>query len=237
MGNAEGMNMTSPDERPTRRGAAHGREDAAARAGGVSEHGLSRPMRITLWSVGAVVVTGMLIALAFALAPSAAGPGATPSIEASPTRGPDPEGTPVAGTEVPPPDGSAADPHRLPSSEASDPLVTAPLPSSASAQGSLVEGFPADIMGPTADSDVVSSSIATEDDTMQVTLVARTDRPEEDVRAHFRSVWTSLGLAADPNDQGASLAFGDGANSLSLAFAAASGTGTVYTIYGVFRAG
>lgn len=228
--------MTSPDERPTWGGAPHAREDAAAGAG-APERGLSRPMRLTLWSVGAVVVTGMLIALAFALAPSAGGPGATPSIEASPTRGPDPEGTPVAGTEVLPPDGSAADPHRLPSPGESGPLVAAPLPSSASAEGSLVEDFPVDIMGPTADSDVVSSSIATEDDTMQVTLVARTDEPEEDVRAHFRSVWTSLGLAADPNDQGASLAFGDGASSLTLAFAAASGTGTVYTIYGVFRAG
>lgn len=229
--------MKSPHERPPHGGASDVREDAGAHAAGMPERGLSRPMRITLWTVGAVVVAGILLALAFLLTPPAAGPGsgATPSAVASPTHGPDPDGTPVPGSEVQAPDASATDPNRLPPREASGPLVTPPLPPSASAEGSLVEGFPRDIMGPTADSDVVSSSIATEGDTMQVTLVARTDQSEEDVRSHFRSVWTSLGLVESAQDQGTSLAVDDGANSLSLAFTPSSGTGTVYMVYGVFR--
>lgn len=230
--------MMAPDERPPHSGASDGRKDAAVHSSGTPRRGLSRPMRITLWTVGAIVAAGIVLALAFLIAQPPAGQGsdATPSADASAARGPDPEGTPVAGSEVQAPDPSATASDRLPPREGSGPLVTPPLPPSASAEGSLVDGYPRDIMGPAADSDVISSSIATEGDTMQVTLVARTDQPEDQVRSHFLSVWTSLGLVQTAQDRGTSLAVTDGTNSMSLAFAS-SGTGTVYMVYGVFRAG
>jgi hypothetical protein len=114
------------------------------------------------------------------------------------------------------------------------PLAAAPLPDSGSASGELVAGFPASVIGPTADSDVLSSSIATEGDTMQVTLVARTDTSTDDIRTHYAQHWAGLGLA--PSDsEGAGSAYADAYTSLSLAFSPDSGTGTVYMIHAVFR--
>ena len=195
-------------------------------------------MKITIGLVAAVVALGLVIAIALLVwtpAGSAGDPGATPSATVSPSRGPDPQGTPVAGSEVQTPDPSATNPNRLPPRHETGPLIEPPLPPSASAEGALVDGFPAHIMGPTGTSDIVSSSIATEGDTMQVTLVARTDEPQQDVRAHFSSVWNSLGLAESPSNETASLTVEDGSNSLSLAITPSSGTGTVYMVYGVFR--
>ncbi|GAA1953914.1 hypothetical protein GCM10009776_14740 [Microbacterium deminutum] len=113
------------------------------------------------------------------------------------------------------------------------PLVSAPLPHSSSASGKLVAGFPKSIMGPTSKSDILSTSIATERDTMQVTLVARTDASADDVRAHYKKLWAALGLAdAGATDGG--VAYSDSLSSLSLAFSSA-GTGTVYQLFAVFR--
>lgn len=229
--------MMSQEEQPPRDDGSGGRTDAAASASAESSRGLSRAMRITAWAVGGVVALGLIIALALALSPPAAQPGAetTPGSSASPTHGPNPHGTPVPGSEVQTPDPSAADPDHLPPPDERSPLVEPPFPRSGSAEGSLVEGFPAHVMGPTADSDVLSSSIATEDDTMQVTLVARTDESEEDVRAHFSRIWSELGLTESPQSDTSTLTVDHGSSSLSLAFTSSSGTGTVYMVYGVFR--
>ena len=68
---------------------------------------------------------------------------------------------------------------------------------------------------------------------MQVTLIARTDASDEDVRAHYRELWTAPGLAS----VGAARRrrHSDEYSSLSLDFSASSGTGTVYLLFGVFR--
>jgi hypothetical protein len=90
-------------------------------------------------------------------------------------------------------------------------------------------------MGPAPASDVLESSIATEGSTMQVTLVARTDSPADDVRAHYRGLWSQLGLMESAGAAPGDVTFSNAHSSLSLAFASASGTGTVYMIYGVLR--
>lgn len=235
MGIVRGMDMMSQREQPPRDDGSDGRTDAAASGSGESSRGLSRAMRITAWVVGGAVALGLTVALALVLSPPGSQPTAgTPSSTASPTRGPNPDGTPVPGSEVQTPDPSAPDPDHLPPLDEESPLVEPPFPPSGSAEGSLVDGFPVQIMGPTSGSDVLSSSIATEGDTMQVTVVARSDESREDVRAHFSRIWRDLGLAESPESDASALSVGDGSSSLSLAFTS-SGTGTVYMVYGVFR--
>ena len=69
---------------------------------------------------------------------------------------------------------------------------------------------------------------------MQVTLVARSDASADDIRTYYEQKWASLGLAASGVADGTT-SYSDSLTSLSLAFSPASGTGTIYMIYGVFR--
>lgn len=163
--------------------------------------------------------------------------GAEPGSDAGPGagQGPNPGATPTTGSEVRPPDAAAPSTDRLPPVSAPAPRVSTPLPESGSASGALVDGFPANLMGPTAQSDVLQSSIASEGDTMQVTLLARTDATPDEVRQYYRALWIGLGLA-DAGANGASDAsYADALSSVSLAFSSSAGTGTVYSVYGVFR--
>ncbi|MDR7110854.1 hypothetical protein J2X03_000710 [Microbacterium trichothecenolyticum] len=168
---------------------------------------------------------------------AAATPGATPGAmpEPSVTHGPVPGATPTTGTEVPDPDTSAPPTSGLPPLPAPTPLIDGPLPDSGSESGALVDGFPDSVMGPVPGSDVLESSIATEGSTMQVTLVARTDASADEVRSHFRELWSQLGLTESAGGIEGAVTFSNDHSSLSLAFAPASGTGTVYMIYSVLR--
>lgn len=209
---------------------------------GGERRGLTRAMRWVLWGVGAVALVGLAITLWLSTAGGDAGapravdattaPPAAPS--ATPTPGPLPDATPTTGSEVKAPDATAPPADRLPPLSAPSPLVSAPLPGSGSASGELVDGFPTNAMAPAPASEVLQSSIATEGDTMQVTLQARTDATPEEVSGHYRALWSSLGLA-DVTSGGADASYADALSSLSLAFSASTGTGTVYTVYGVFR--
>lgn len=203
--------------------------------------GLTRAMRAVLWCVGLLVLVGLAIALRLSTAdgeagaPPAADGTAAQTPDATPTRGPLPDATPVTGSEVPEPDATAPPADRLPPLSAPAPLVSAPLPGSGTASGQLVDGFPENAMAPAPASAVLLSSIATEGDTMQVTLRARTDATPEEVSRHYRVLWSGLGLADVGASGAAGASYGDGLSSLSLAFSASAGTGTVYTVYGVFR--
>jgi len=139
-------------------------------------------------------------------------------------------------------------PHEAPSTEASGtpgdhlpplasptPRVVAPLPASGSAHGALVAGYPVELGAPLPDSDTLDSSLATEGDILQFTLVARTDAAAEEVLARYDAQWASLGLVPAPETAGV-LAYRDAFTSLTVS-AATSGTGTVYTVFGVLKAG
>ncbi len=198
---------------------------------------LTTGMRMVLIAVGAVVVVGGITAV-WLLSAGASAPGAqvSESSAAHATSGPLPGATATTGSEVvsPQPGQTQTDPDRLPPLDAPTPLATAPLPPSASATGSLVDGFPETVMGPTSDADVVSSSIATQDTTMQVALVARTDSSSADVIAHYKALWEGLGLSVSATANAAT-AVGS-FESLTLSFSS-SGTGTVYSLFGVLRTG
>lgn len=195
---------------------------------------LTPAMRRVLWIVGGVVLIVLVAAIWLATA-GAGGGAAAPTPTATPTRGPLAGATPTTGSEVQDPAPGQLEPGRLPPLPAATPLVSAPLPESATANRKLVEGFPAKIMGPAPDSDIVSSAIATEGSTMQVTLVARTDASPESIVAHYRDVWAQLGLIDQGTTNGNGAAYASPHTSLTLAFSPESGTGTVYTILGSFR--
>lgn len=206
---------------------------------------LTPAMRWVLIGVGTLVVVGVVVAIwLMTLGPGAGLAGATPTRTPTPTSisaapGPVPGATPTTGSEVKSPDSedSTTPFDGLPPLPTPTALVEAPLPATAAAEGSLVKGFPELAAGPSGGSDVLNSSIASEGDTMQVTLVARTDASADDVRAHYRDTWSRLGLTETASTDGTATTFGDTYTSLSLAFTPASGTGTVYVIYGVLRTG
>ncbi|WP_347344561.1 hypothetical protein [Microbacterium sp.] len=194
---------------------------------------LTPAMRRVLWLVGGVVAIALVVAVWLATAGRGGDTAPTPS--ATPTAGPLPGATPTTGSEVQDPAAGRPDLGRIPPLPVAAPLVSAPLPESATANRKLVEGFPAKIMGPAPDSDIVSSALATEGSVMQVTLVARTDASPESIVAHYRDVWAQLGLIDQGTTNGNGAAYASPHTSLTLAFSPESGTGTVYTILGSFR--
>lgn len=177
-------------------------------------------------AVAIAVVVGALIAVAPTADPEATAP--RPS--ASSGSGADPTAAPVAGSEVQPPDPSAAPRDRIPPRTPQTPRITVPLPASASAAGAVVEGYPIDLAAPAEDSDVVDTSVSSEGDRLQFTLIARTDATADAIRAHYAALWTGMGMTADGEG------FRDPFTSVSLTVNDDAGTGTVYTVYGVARA-
>ncbi len=213
-----------------------------------SRAGLTPAMWRVLIVVGVVVLVIIGAAVWFFAAPagrtSDAGPTPPPSPSASVTQGPLPNATPTTGSEVPsPPEtetGSETETETgnaggLPALPPSASLLTGPLPESASGRAQLVDGFPADVMGPAPEADVVQNDIATEGDVMQVSLVARTDASPQEITDHYAQLWASKGLVAAPASPDGSLAYTSAFDSLTLAFTPAAGTGTVYMVHGVFR--
>lgn len=196
---------------------------------------LTAGMRRVLIVVSGVVVLGLFVTIWLAVRPAAQGIDdvvATPF--SSPTQGPVPGAAPTEGSEVLPPDESGG--IRLPSLAPEEPLIVTPFPAPGSQENGLVEGFPVEAMGPVQGSEVLQSSIAVEEQTMQATLTARTDASADDVRSHFAAAWTTLGLHEQIAESSDDLSYVGPYESLTLAFTPSSGTGTVYAIYGVFRA-
>jgi len=197
-------------------------------------------MRRTMLVVAVVVLAGAAVSLwlAFGGGGAADRPAGAVTSSAPSTPGPLPGATPAEGSEVQSPAPQQSNPARLPPLPVATPRVVSPLPPSASADGRLVEGFPESLMGPAADSDIISSSIATEGDVMQVTLVARTDASKESVLQAYRTSWADQGLNLPASVDGATeLSAADSFTTITLSFTTESGTGTVYALYGVLRAG
>lgn len=193
---------------------------------------LTPAMKTAIAVVGVLVVGALIVVAALTAAgqPEAA-PAASSTPAAAPTSGPLPGATPTTGSEVQPP--TEAPRNGLPPLEPAEPLITAPLPEPGSRSGGMVKGFPDGVADPMRDSNVVSSSIATEGAVMQLSLVASSAETPDAIREHYRALWTSLGLRAVPTDD-ETVAFSGDYESLTLSVGA-SGTGNLYTIFGVLR--
>ena len=204
-----------------------------SRADARGESTLTPTMRWSIAAVAAVVVLG-LSATGWLLSTTRdAAPAPLPSATGEPMPGPVAGATPVAGSEVQPPEGAAEAAH-LPQPLPATPLVHAPLPEDASARNALVAGFPVAVAGPAPAADVIDSSLAQDGIVLQAALTARTDADADTVLSHYRELWSGLGLARQTTE-GSSEAFSDTYSSVSVSVAPSTGTGTVYTVYAVLR--
>lgn len=215
-------------------------DHAEARA----DRGLTTTMRWVLGGAAVVVLAGIAVTIWLLVAVGPLGPQPDDSVIPAggdePTRsaGPSPGATPVAGSEVQRPDGGESDPEgggsdRPPSPTPPAPLVAVPFPESASADGAYTDGFPAEVIGLPEGSDVLQTSIATEGDRMQATLVGRTDQTPEEVSAYFAEHWSGQGLQRATADGSA---FSGPYEGLTVSVAEV-GTGTRFTVLAVFGAG
>lgn len=160
----------------------------------------------------------------------------TPGAE-SPTPGPS-TAAPGESTEARPSDpDAAADP--APESPAPLPaLVSLPLPDTSSAVGSVVTGFPDQVLPAAPQSSIASSSVAAEGSRLQAALAAQTPLTAQEVLDFYSATLTGLGLVSAPvpaPDGASALVFTRGANTVTLT-AAPVAEGSEYTVFGIFSA-
>ncbi|MCX6502429.1 MAG: hypothetical protein NT132_08510 [Microbacterium sp.] len=192
-------------------------------------------MRTALIVGAGVVALGLGLGGWLFIAPVAPTPPAVGGAHSSST-GPLPGATPTTGSEVMPPGDGTVTPDRLPPRAATHPPSSLPPADSASARGAIVAGYPVEVAGPLDGSDVIESSVASEGSLVQSALVARTDASPEEVLEAYRARWSALRLAAVPGAEAGAASFGDASSSITVS-ADASGTGTVYTVFGIVRTG
>jgi hypothetical protein len=122
----------------------------------------------------------------------------------------------------------------LPRAEPVEPLLDETVPTATSAEGALVEDFPASL--PVADdSTVVSSSVAPGGTRVQATLVAETPASATTVVEFYQGVFVPLGLVATelPAATGATaMSFARDGDSITLT-ATSTAHGTEYSLFGV----
>lgn len=119
------------------------------------------------------------------------------------------------------------------------PLISAPVPTTASALGKLVAGFPSAVISQAPESTVMFSSVASEGDRVQVGLVGMSTRAPSDVLAHYNTTLAKLGLvggSVPAVDNSTATAFTRGPNVVTVTVTSVGG-GSRYTVFGVLLAG
>jgi hypothetical protein len=120
------------------------------------------------------------------------------------------------------------------------PLVSKPLPKSASARGELVAGFPVAVIPLVPGGSVLFSSVAATGAKLQVGLESIASMAPADVIAHYSAAFSRLGLVAAPTPAtgGARTAtFTRGGNSVTVTAASYGGSNCRFTVFGVFSPG
>lgn len=141
--------------------------------------------------------------------PSAAGSGAEPGAadaathpdaggaEATPTGEPADGSAPApAGREVLPP--ASPSPSGLPMPPPPAPLISLPLPATASAQGKIVDGFPADVIPFPDGTVVVSTGVSSADGSLQIAADAIAPSSQDSVVGHFQQILGPLKFWSEP---------------------------------------
>lgn len=177
------------------------------------------------------VLTGLLVLLAVAAVTVFLATGGP-----SPTASPTPTRAAGSGTEVLPPTATATTPHLGTTLE---PLVKGPLPKSASATGELVAGFPSEVIPIPTGLKISSSSVATQGEHLQVTLVGTSPASEAAVQSFYQAAFTKLGMTGAVAPVGAAdsaTTFTRGSDSITVT-TTAKASGTELSIFGAFTAG
>jgi hypothetical protein len=177
-------------------------------------------------------------------APADQGPSTAPpsrSASAGPAE-PEPDGAEPQTGEAEPDGADPGETNRsdtVPAPEATPPaLVTMPLPDSSTAAGSLVAGFPVDVIPEAPNSVIETSSVATEGSQVQVALSGQTTLPAGEVVDYYRAALTERGLSGAPApapEGSTALAFTLGINSVALTVTPIDG-GCRYVVFGTFTA-
>ena len=152
----------------------------------------------------------------------------------------------VPGDAAAPPDGGAADgsapapagrevlppvnasPTGLPAPSPPAPLISLPLPATASAQGRIVDGFPGEVIRFPEGTTVVSTAVSAADGSLQVSADAIVASTQDSVAGHFQQVLGGLNFWSEPlpaAEGQRSLRFSRGADSVTLT-ASTTGTGS-----------
>ncbi|MFS0866270.1 hypothetical protein AB3M83_02915 [Microbacterium sp. 179-B 1A2 NHS] len=195
----------------------------------------------TTWrrrAVGPVIAAGVIVAaVVIGAVVWSAGPPAPPAPVAErstpPAPGPDPDATPVDGSEVQPPDATSRS-AGVPLMTPEPPLFDGSLPASGSARGELVDGYPDALAGPVEGDEVLESSVASEGTTLQATVTARSEKAPDAVRAALEKRWAAVGLASEAGAGETETTYGGSSAAMTLSVSA-GGTGTVYSIVAVLR--
>lgn len=120
-----------------------------------------------------------------------------------------------------------------------EPLISPPLPKTASQTGKLVTGFPSAVISLAPGSTVMFSSVASEGDRVQVGLSAMSTIAPAEVLAHYSTALAGLGLVAGSApavDGSTAAAFIRGPNTVTVTVLSVGG-GTRYSVFGVLVAG
>ena len=168
-------------------------------------------------------------------------PNPDPTSDPSPAPDPDPDPDPSLAptdrgtgwpTQAPAPGTDVIS--SLPPSEPLEPLLSGAPPASATANGSMVDGFPSAI--PVAPKSVLGiTSVTSSDGIVQAGLDATTPDSAQDVVAFYQTAFGKLGLAGSPSaSEGGSTAvsFARGADAITLTVTA-TGQGSEYTVFAV----
>lgn len=119
------------------------------------------------------------------------------------------------------------------------PLISKPLPAAASAQGKIVDGFPADALRFPEGTVVVSTSVSPADESLQVAADAIAGLSQDSVAGHFQQVLGGLGFWSEPVPAAAgerALRFSRGTDSVTLTASTTGTGGTRFMLLGNLHA-
>ncbi len=180
-----------------------------------------------------LILTSVVVAIAVA---AIAVSFAVENVVQTTTPTPTPTLTAAGGSEIPESTGTPTPPQL---GIETTPLISGPLPESASATGELVAGFPTSVISLPPGAEVISSAIATEGERMQVTVVATSAAPEEEVQSYFEGVFSDLGMtgAETPAASGSkAVTWSRGTDSIVVATTPDAGE-TRLSVFALFTAG
>jgi hypothetical protein len=192
------------------------------------------PRRLILAGLGLSVVL-IIVAVAASLLPGTPGAPGTPGSGAGPSASP----PAAAGTLNPIEVQQGATPVvTLPPSPAAGPLVSGPLPASATSTGALVVGFPSVIPLPSGNT-IATSSVSSSGNHLQATLSATTPVDTAELVNWFSLQFAKLRLPGSPVPAvggSTAYAFARGDDSITLTVTPATAGGSHYTLLGNFAA-